>query len=472
MLLKQDRKDRRCIVRGDRSPLDVIDRFWLEAHGERPVVHLLVVPRVQEITQELSFFRRSIAMLALIVAGEAVFFLPFVLPRVFRPTLLDVFHLTNFQLGIAFSVYGVVAMLAYFPGGPLADRFSARKLMCFALVATSIGGFALAMTPSLAALNVLYGFWGVTTILLFWAPLIRAARAWGGTKLPGRAFGILDGGRGLVAAAIGSGAVALFSFFMPAEVQNATPDQRADAFRQVIFLFSGITFAAAVLVWFALPRSQTSGDLQHEFQPGGVGRVLRMPTVWLQAIVVVCAYVGYKGLDDVSLYAHDVLGFDEVQAARVGTLSMWVRPFAAVAAGLLADRFGVARLTMLSLLVFGIGSAVIAAGAFRPGMSMFFFATLVATSAAVFALRGLYFAMMEEGRVPFGDTGTAVGIVSVVGYTPDVFMGPLMGILLDRWPGELGHQYVFAVLTLCAMVGLMASIVFWRIVRRPIRKLI
>ncbi|GAG23162.1 unnamed protein product, partial [marine sediment metagenome] len=95
------------------------------------------------------------------MAGEAVFFLPFVLPRVFRPTLLDVFHLTNFELGIAFSVYGVVAMLAYFPGGPLADRFSARKLMAFALLATSIGGLVMASIPSLAALKVLYGFWGV-----------------------------------------------------------------------------------------------------------------------------------------------------------------------------------------------------------------------------------------------------------------------------------------------------------------------
>ena len=297
----------------------------------------------------------------------------------------------------------------------------------------------MATIPSLAELKVLYGFWGVTTILLFWAPLIRATRAWGGPRLAGRAFGILDGGRGLVVAAIGSGAVALFSFFMPDEVQSATSDQRANAFRQVILLFSGITFAAAVFVWFALPRrSESSHDLQNRFETKGVGRVLRMPTVWLQAIVVVCAYVGYKGLDDVSLYAHDVLDFDEVQAARVGTLSMWVQPFAAIGAGLLADRFGVARLTMVSLLILGIGSAVIATGAFSPGMTVFFGATLIATSAAVFALRGLYYAMMEEGRVPFGDTGSAVGIVSVVGYIPDIFMGPLMGILLDLWPGELG----------------------------------
>lgn len=425
---------------------------------------------MQDLDRDSSSLRQSITILALIVAGEAVFFLPFVLPRIFRPTLLDVFGLTNLELGIAFSVYGIVAMLAYFPGGPLADRFSARNLMAFALVATSIGGLMMASIPSLRALKVLYGLWGVTTILLFWAPLIRATRAWGGAKLPGRAFGFLDGGRGLVSAAIGSGAVALFAFFMPDEVRSATPEQRANALRQVILLFSGITIAAAVFVWFALPRrSESSPELQNSFKQKGIGRVLRMPTVWLQAIVVVCAYVGYKGLDDVSLYAQDVLGFDEIQAAKVGTLSMWVRPFAAIGAGLLADRFGVARLTIVSMLIFGLGSSVIATGAFHAGITVFFFATLVATSAAVFALRGLYYAMMEEGRVPFRDTGSVVGIVSVVGYTPDIFMGPLMGILLDRWPGELGHQYVFAVLAMSALVGLMASVLFWRVVRRSIK---
>ncbi|WP_417732201.1 MFS transporter [Rosistilla oblonga] len=410
---------------------------------------------------------RAIAMFTLIVAGEAVFFLPFVLPRVFRPTLLEVFQLTNLELGIAFSLYGVVAMIAYFPGGPLADLFSARKLMAVALLATAAGGLLLASIPSLGGLKLLYGFWGATTILLFWAPLIRATRAWGGAMLPGRAFGFLDGGRGLVAAAIGSGAVALFALLMPDEVQTASAAQRTHAFQQVVYLFTGITLAAAALVWFALPRQGEPSDPIELKRPlGAVRRVLKMPTVWLQAIVVVSAYVGYKGLDNISLYAHEVLEFDEVQAAQVGTLSMWMRPVAAVAAGLLADRFGVARLTILSLLGFGIGSGMLAVGAFPPGMSMFFFATMISTSTCVFALRGLYFAMMEEGRVPFGDTGCAVGIVSVIGFTPDVFMGPWMGILLDRWPGELGHQYFFASLAVAATIGLIASIAFWRIVRR------
>src|SRR3546814_4579591 len=75
-------------------------------------------------------------MLALIVAGEAVFMLPFVVARVFRTTFLEVFALSNFQLGSAFSVYGMVAMASYFFGGPLADRFAARTLIVLALVAT------------------------------------------------------------------------------------------------------------------------------------------------------------------------------------------------------------------------------------------------------------------------------------------------------------------------------------------------
>ena len=41
-------------------------------------------------------------MFALVMAGEAIFGLPFLVARIFRPTLLDVFEITNLQLGTAF----------------------------------------------------------------------------------------------------------------------------------------------------------------------------------------------------------------------------------------------------------------------------------------------------------------------------------------------------------------------------------
>ena len=198
---------------------------------------------------EMSSSRRAAVLFALICAGEAVFLLPFVLARVFRPTFLDVFGVTNLQLGTAFSAYGVVAMVAYFAGGPLADRYSARRLMAVALFATGAGGAYLATVPSPAGLNVLWGIWGATTILLFWAAMLRATREWGGTRSQGRAYGLLDGGRGLLAAVIASVTVVVFAAFLPSDAASATAEEQAAAFRIVIWVFTGMTLAIAALLW-------------------------------------------------------------------------------------------------------------------------------------------------------------------------------------------------------------------------------
>ena len=89
--------------------------------------------------------------------------------------------------------------------------------------------------------------------------------------------------------------------------------------------------------------------------------------------------------------------------------------------------------------------------------------TIVSTGLGVFALRGLYFAIMEEGNIPLAVTGTAVGLASIVGYLPDIYMAPLMGIVIDNNPGPLGHQYVFIMLAAFAFVGFFAAYRFSRL---------
>ena len=92
-------------------------------------------------------------------------------------------------------------------------------------------------------------------------------------------------------------------------------------------------------------------------------------------------------------------------------------------------------------------------------------ATVAGTSVGIYALRGIYFALFEEARVPLAFTGSAVGLVSVIGYTPDIFMGPLMGYLIDRSPGALGHRRVFGVLAAFGAVGLISTLLFQRVTR-------
>jgi len=413
-------------------------------------------------------FRNTQGILLLILAGEAVFFLPFAIARIFRPTFLAVFDLTNLELGLAYSVYGLIAIPAYLLGGPIADRFPVNRIMAVALGTTAVGGFYMAQIPDFTGLRWLYGAWGITTILLFWAALIRATREWGGQQGQGIAFGLLDGGRGVLAAGIGTLGVWVFARTFPDSIENATLAEKTAALQTVILWISGYVGAVALLVWWGLGKGNTASKATRSSRITweGVKKVGRLPTVWLQAIIIVCAYVGYKATDDYSLLAQEVMGMNEVEAASIGTLSFWVRPVMAILAGWLGDRFQSTAMVGIAFGMVAVGASAIGLGILEPGATSMLFLVIITTSGGIFALRGLYFAISQEGRVPLMYMGTAVGLMSVIGYTPDIFMGPLMGYLLDRSPGPVGHQHVFWVLAAFSLLGMLATYLFNRISKK------
>ena len=81
-------------------------------------------------------------------------------------------------------------------------------------------------------------------------------------------------------------------------------------------------------------------------------------------------------------------------------------------------------------------------------------------------MRGLYFALFEEVKVPLMLTGTAVGLVSVVGYTPDIFVALVAGIMIDANPGVTGHQHFFMFLSVFSAIGLLVSFALTRLLNR------
>jgi len=387
--------------------------------------------------------------------------LPFVVARVFRPTFLHAFELTNFQLGSAFSAYGLSAMLSYFLGGPLADKFPPRKLMALSLVVTGLSGFFMATLPGLGALTILYAFWGVSSILLFWAASIKSIRQLGGTD-QGLAFGSVDAGRGLLAAVVASASVLLMEFLLPVPAEEAQAEMLSSALSQIINGFSAFILILGLLVWWLFPKRQ---------QPQKAStaivwkQVLHRPQVWWQALVVLCAYVGYKVTDDFSLYASDALNFNDVKAAHMGTISFWMRPVAALLAGFLGDRFRHSKVILWFFAIMLVGSLLMASGFLSHFRVWATALNIAALSLGIYGVRGLYYALLQEAHLPMSITGSVVGFVSVVGYTPDIFMGPLMGYFLDRYPGITGHQWVFAFLAGFSLLGLVAARAFQ--VRKP-----
>ena len=415
-------------------------------------------------------WQRMLVIVSLILSGEAIFTLPYHVTRFFRPTFLEVFDLSATELGVAQSAYGFAAMVAYFFGGPLADRFEPRKPLAGSLWATALGGLYLATFPSVAGVTLVWGFFGLTNILFFYAALIKATRSWGGDTQQGLAYGLLDGGRGLLAAVLASVGVFAFSVAFPLGYDAASLPQKAEVLRQVIYGYTAVTAAVGFVVWFTLrgldgeQTGEQSAPISHFFRQ--IKHVIRLRVVWLQSTVLICAYTSYKAFDQYALFAVRGHGIDEVDAAQMVAVGAWARPVAALGLGLLGDRFGISRMALLCFVLLIFSHSLFAFTGNAMGTLTLILLNTLVTCIAIFGLRGLYFGLLQEGQIPLAFTGTAVGLVSVLGYAPDIYIAAVAGFLIDRSPGLEGIQHLFRLLLGFSIARAIASILFKREARR------
>jgi sugar phosphate permease len=391
--------------------------------------------------------------------------LPFVLARIFRPTVLDVFELTNLEIGTCFSIYGIVAFISYFMGGGLADKYPPRYLMAVSLFLTALGGLYMATYPSYFGLSVLYGYWGFTTIFLFWAAMIKATRVWGGPLQQGIAFGLLDGGRGLVSFAFGWLGILIFSWFLMEEIEITTWMERKVAYRYVVLICSALIAIIGVLLIFMVKDDPSVGIVSKKITANQMLKnylkVLKNKSVWLLMVIILCAYTGYKITDIYSQYAHEVMGYNQSDAAAIGSNLLGIRVIIGIAIGFLADKTRSSFVMILSFAITIMGSFIFASGLIDPNTTLLFWFTIITVATGVYAFRTLYFSAIQEGEIPLAVTGTAVGLISLIGYTPDIFMGPVIGVLLDNSPGEQGFQHLFLMLAIVSIVGWIASFAFY-----------
>ena len=290
--------------------------------------------------------------------------------------------------------------------------------------------------------------------------MIRMTRNWAPPEEQGRAFGILETGRGLGEVLSSAGFLAVF-----AALGSGDP-----ALSSVITSFSVLIFLLGVVAWFTL--EDTVDEMEFAGEKAKVGlheiiSVLKMPVIWLISTVIFTGYCAYWGTYRFTSYSTDIFMLSVTIGAAIGVGKMWLKPVAALVAGFIADKFGISR-SVACLFAVLIASFLIFA--ILPGnsaMLAMMLANVAVASLAVFAMRGIYFALLEEGGIPLAVTGTAAGIVSAVGYTPDIFMPLLGGVLLDTFPGVLGYRYFFLTVAGICAIGLIASLLIYIKYVRP-----
>lgn len=408
-------------------------------------------------------------MFALIIAGEAIFLLPFILMRVFKPVIREAFLISDAQIGEAQALYGITAVLSYFFGGFIADKYEPRKLLTFSLLLTACGGFWMTMIPSVFTLKILYAFWGVSTILFFWASLIKATRQWGNENNQGLSFGLLDGGRGFFAATIALSGAAILTFFFPESGVEITFDNKVETLQYIIGSITFIVFLVAVLVWKVIPKQDMKVATEKEFQFNFKEAFLLMKQskVIFHSLIIFCAYCSYKLTGVYGTYAKDVWHYSLEEATYFAVSIQYIRPFAAIFIGWIADKFVPSKLIIPSFSILIFVSIIIGFGLFENQPIFLSFTAFLFIAFGTYSLRGLYFAIIEETKTPIQLTGTLVGIISVVGFTPDIFMSLFNGYMLGENPTITEYQHLFTTFTIIPIVGLLAALGF----RKSISKL-
>lgn len=403
----------------------------------------------------MRILRHWLIMTCLCFSGGIIYLLPF-LREVYYIPLQKALHLNNTQLGVLMTVFGTMAMVSYFPGGWLADRFSSRKLITVSMVLTGVSGLYFARFPSYPLSIAVHAFWGVTCSLTFWAAMIKATRNWAPAHEQGRAFGILESGRGIAEVLSSTALLAVFAKLGSGNL----------ALSRVIIIFSITDILLGIMAWIVLEDSKRPDSLQLKREnKAGIREIIqafKMPVVWLISLVICAAYSAYWGSYYFTPYATDVFLMSVVFGGAIGVGKMWLKPLSALGAGFLADKIGSSKAVALSfvVLIFSFGVFMVTPGS--PKLVLILIVNTAVAALAIFALRGIYFALLEEGGIPLAMTGIVTGIVSVVGFTPDIFMPVLGGVLLDSFPGALGYRYYFTIIAGLCVLGLVGALLIWK----------
>ena len=408
-------------------------------------------------------------MFALIIAGEAIFLLPFILMRVFKPVIREAFLISDAQIGEAQALYGITAVFSYFFGGFIADKWEPKKLLSISLFLTAIGGFWMTLIPSIFTLKILYAFWGVSTILLFWASLIKATRQWGNNHNQGLSFGLLDGGRGFFAASIALFGASILTYFFPEKGIEITFSNKVETLQYIIGTITFIVFLVALLVWTVLPKDPMKFEAGTTFQFNfkKAFSLMKKKKVIFHSLIIFCAYCSYKLTGVYGTYAKDVWQYSLEEATYFAVFIQYLRPIAAISVGWIADKFIPSKIIIPSFSILILASAILGFGFFNTQPLFLSFTVFIFMALGTYSLRGLYFAIIEETKTPIQLTGTLVGIISVVGFTPDIFMSLFIGYMLGENPTLIDYQHLFTTFTIIPIVGLLAALGF----RKSISKL-
>lgn len=403
-------------------------------------------------------------LLILIIAGEMIYTLPY-FRNYYYDVFLEAFNLTNTQMGSLGSAYGICCIISYIFGGYVADRFKTKHLLSLSLILTGALGFTLLLYPPYPVLLVIYGAWGITSIMTFWVALIKAVRSLAASNEQGKAFGFFEGGRGLAKVIESALVLAMFAFVAKKLTDNM-------ALTSVIIFYSVMCIGLGLIILFIYrePVSDAAVEAgeeadQTKFKWPVLFKILKMPTTWLAAILILTSYSMINSFYYITPYATAAFGASTVIAAALGYFSQYCRPIGSFSSGIIGDRIGISNMVIIGYCVLAAGLVALILLPGKPSLILLLLIFIAVIYISMYALQATHFAILVEGDYPVETTGAVAMPLMIVGYSGEVFMPIVAGACLDHFGGIEGYKVLFGILLGLTILGLLTAIVWQRMTR-------
>ena len=74
-----------------------------------------------------------------------------------------------------------------------------------------------------------------------------------------------------------------------------------------------------------------------------------------------------------------------------------------------------------------------------------------------YGVRGIFWATLDECDVSASTRGLAVGLISLLAYTPDIYVPMVQSWALANWSGQQGFQVYYGLFGASSLVGFVAA---------------
>lgn len=347
------------------------------------------------------------------------------------------------QLSKIWSIYGVVTLFSYILGGYFTDRFSPKKIIVTALCASGILHFYLSFVPGYPSVLTVSAMMGLTTVFAFFPAASKILSTMDDEKNTGGIFGIYYACEGIGNTILNLAGTGLY---MLTENERMT-------FVWMMRSYTVLNLVSAVLIFIFLKETAVTENGQ-KVSILQLKQIIKKKEVWKIAMTTLSTYVMFCSLTYLNSYLKEIYQIPEginllLAVIRVDIIAI----IAGVIFGKLCNFKGSVSYVVQKGLI-GIGICVILILINQFTIHSMGLAVLLTT---LFSFMGIgsktvSIAMIAQQKFPVSMTGSVIGLVSFIGYSPDTFLYPVVGKMLMVF-GSGGYFYMFGFFFVISVIG-------------------